>query len=384
MSVLPPVAVICPNLSSNALGRALLLAELVASHTSVRVLGVRRGDAIWAPARNSPIRIEEFALSREARYSPAPARWLRSKLHHDLVLVSKPVPHSLGLALAAGVRPRQMVVDIDDWESGFFQGAANESSSHARFLWARFRSYGRRFGMNSFVLTRALEEIARRVPHRIVSNRWLQQRFGGELLYHVRDADTLHPQPATAPAAERPWVAFVGTPRTHKGLEVLLEAMELQRGQNAAGLLLMGAPASHPLLDRARARLGEHRFSCMPEFPLAELPARLARADIIAIPSLDVPAAWGQIPAKLFDALAMGKPVVVSDVNDMREIVEGCGIAVPAGDARALAGAIARLAASPELRADLGAAARARFLERFTYTQGREIISRVLHAAAQR
>jgi glycosyltransferase involved in cell wall biosynthesis len=385
MPALPPLAILCPNLSSNSLGRALLLAELAANETSVRIIGVRRGDEIWRPARGAAFPIEEFPVTRESRYSPRAVPWLRKAVRNELLLVSKALPHSLGLALAAGFSPRRMVIDVDDWESGFFQGDASEVASRPRFLLARARSYLRRFGANAFVLTRCLEEIARRSPHHLVSNRWLQARFGGELLYHVRDPERLHPQvPAATDAGiiprDRPWVAFVGTPRPHKGLEVLIRAVELQQGPAAAGLLVMGAEAGHPLLLSAQQRLGD-RFVCLPQFPFEDLPSRLALADVIAVPSLNVPAAWGQIPAKLFDALAMGKPVVVSDVNDMPDIAHGCGIVTSAGDAVALAGAITQLASSPELRKTLGEAGRQRFLARFTYAEGRKVLSRVLHAA---
>lgn len=385
MPALPPLAIVCPNLSSNALGRALLLAELASSETRVRIVGVRRGTELWQPARSTSIPIEEFPLTRSTRYSPKAVAWLRSAVRDDLVLVSKPLPHSLGLALAAGLDPRRMVVDIDDWESGFFQGSASEAANRRAFWLARTRSYLRRLGLNAFVLTRALEEIARRSPFHLVSNRWLQARFGGELLYHVRDPERLHPSiPVSTdvppPPPERPWVAFVGTPRPHKGLDILIHAIALQRGPAAAGLLVMGAEATDPLLLKARQQLGE-RFLFLPKFPLDELPSRLALADIIAVPSLNVPAAWGQIPAKLFDGLAMGKPVVASDVNDMPDILQGGGLSVQAGNVTALAAAIAELATSPERRQRLGAIGRQRFLQNFTYAEGRKILSRVLHAA---
>src|SRR5262245_9916608 len=118
---LPPVAIVCPNLAGNCLGRALLLAELLGEEVPVRIVGVQRGPELWAPASRSRFPIESYRLTRETRYSAQAVAWLREAVGDDFVLVSKPLPHSLGLALVSGVRPRRMLVDIDDWESGFFQ-----------------------------------------------------------------------------------------------------------------------------------------------------------------------------------------------------------------------------------------------------------------------
>jgi glycosyltransferase involved in cell wall biosynthesis len=367
----------------------MLLADLLRNDAAVRIVGVCRGPEIWGPAKSLPVPIESYPLSHEARYSLSAVKWLKTTLRDDLVIVSKPVPHSLGLALAARVGLQRMVVDIDDWETGFAQRRANEVLSPLAFGLARAQSYGRRLGFNAFTATRALEEVARRAPFRLVSNRWLQARFGGQILYHVRDPGTLDPARAKAPEsfsipADRPWVAFVGTPRRHKGLDVLVDALNRLQGNRAPGLLLMGVDESaRGTLERARAQLGE-RFACVEQFPFEQLPGYLARADVIAIPSLDVPSAWGQIPAKLFDALAMGKPVVVSDVNDMAEIAAGCGLVVPPGDAPALARALGKLSADAELRAQLGNAGRRKFLEQFSYASGRRVLLDVVREAANR
>ena len=63
---------------------------------------------------------------------------------------------------------------------------------------------------------------------------------------------------------------------------------------------------------------------------------------------------------KPFEAMAMGKAVVVSSVAALTEIVthDVDGLAFAKGDAVALSEAIARLIDDPELRARLGAAAR--------------------------
>jgi hypothetical protein len=70
------------------------------------------------------------------------------------------------------------------------------------------------------------------------------------------------------------------------------------------------------------------------------------------------------VPNKVWQAMAVGRPVVTADTPGVREVIrhEQNGLLVPAGDADALAAALRRLAADPGLRARLGAAARATYL----------------------
>lgn len=71
------------------------------------------------------------------------------------------------------------------------------------------------------------------------------------------------------------------------------------------------------------------------------------------------------IPNKVFQAMAVGRPVITGDTPAIRDAIrDGVeGILVPPGDAPALARAMRRLAADPPLAATLGANAHARFLE---------------------
>ena len=70
------------------------------------------------------------------------------------------------------------------------------------------------------------------------------------------------------------------------------------------------------------------------------------------------------MPSKLTGMLASGRPVVAGAApgTELYRAVEGCGIAVPPGDAAAMADAVLALARDPQRRLALGAAARARAL----------------------
>ncbi len=72
-------------------------------------------------------------------------------------------------------------------------------------------------------------------------------------------------------------------------------------------------------------------------------------------------------PVSAIEALAAGRPVVATRVGGVPDVVrEGVdGFLVEPGDIDALADALARLAADPELRARMGAAGRARVLPRY-------------------
>jgi glycosyltransferase involved in cell wall biosynthesis len=72
-------------------------------------------------------------------------------------------------------------------------------------------------------------------------------------------------------------------------------------------------------------------------------------------------------PNKVFDYMAAGKPVILAIDGVIRELVEQAraGIAVPPGDAAALAQAIRQLAGDPERRWQMGRSGRAYVAENF-------------------
>ena len=90
----------------------------------------------------------------------------------------------------------------------------------------------------------------------------------------------------------------------------------------------------------------------------------LSAADVAVLPSLSGEA----FPRAVIEAMAMGKPVVATDVGGTREaILEGVtGFVVPPGDPEALADRIGRLVDNEAMRASMGQAARRRAGEFFS------------------
>lgn len=383
------VTVLCSNLGTNCVMRAALLADLLRDDFEVRLAGIHAGGGLWPPARDLPFPVDAVQV-RNALQLGACA-WAGDLVRDaDAVVVSKPLPTSLLPGWFARRRGIAVVLDIDDWEIGLFPGITGHGVLRAldELAYEAWSAVSPR-RLNARLTTRLCDVLARRLPWpKLASNRWLQARYGGDLLYHVRPVTPEVAAPRNGLALDgRSWVGFVGTVRPHKGVEMLADALARLEGDAAPGLILAGAdPDSSQagsVIAHAAQVLGPERFRHLPPFPAAELPGVLAACDVISVPSGGGTASRGQIPAKLFDAMAAGRAVVATAVNDIPEILEGCGRVVPPDDVDALAAALAALSADPALRAKLGEAARRRHAERYSYEAGRPVIVAAVHQALE-
>jgi len=163
--------------------------------------------------------------------------------------------------------------------------------------------------------------------------------------------------PGTAPtgaavgtaAAARPYLLFVGALEPRKGIDVLTAAYRVARARGLQAELRVagsGRLAGHLQgIDgiRLEGPVGDER-----------LRALYAGAAALVLPALLE--GFGLPP---LEAALLGVPSVLSDLPAFRETLGDAALYVPAGDAEALAGALARIAADDALRARLAADARA-------------------------
>jgi len=138
-----------------------------------------------------------------------------------------------------------------------------------------------------------------------------------------------------------------------KGLDVLLRAI---RAVDGARFVIAGTGPERARLESQAVALGvQERVQFLGYRD--DVPALLAASDAFVLPSL-----FEGTPLALLEAMAAGMPVVSSAIPGTDEVVSDgeTGLLVRAGDADALADALRRIVAEPELRARLGAAARRR------------------------
>lgn len=373
------VSILCFDVSDNAVGRAWLLARLLEPLGPVEIVGPRFGRGVWEPVAEETVPVREVPGSRLpslAARIPALVRLADG----DLIYASKPRLTSAGVGyLARMARRRPLLLDIDDWETGFFLRSG---------FWG---GAGRALNLTNprgFAWTWLMERLRGIADGITVASRFLEQRFGGVLIPHVRDTARWAPE-RTEPGPVRARlgvdkervVMFLGTPRAYKGVEDLAEAVS-RLGRPGVVLALVGTDPGSETGQALAARHPDIRL--IGRVPIAQVPAYLGAADIVVVPQRESTDTRGQVPAKLFDAMALGRPIVSTRVSMIPEILEGCGLLVAPGDVAGLAAAIGRLLDRPEEARALGAAARHRAVERYSFESARRALFPLVERARMR
>jgi glycosyltransferase involved in cell wall biosynthesis len=158
-------------------------------------------------------------------------------------------------------------------------------------------------------------------------------------------------------------VLYAGTVGLSHRLDVLLDAageLERRAGPSPFAVTIAGDGADAPALRARLANGGPAAVRMLGAVPAERVPALYAESDVAVVMLRDLPIFEGALPTKLLEAMAAARPVVLAARGEAARLVESkrCGVVVPPEDPRALAQALASLAADPTRRAKLGAAGR--------------------------
>ncbi len=175
-----------------------------------------------------------------------------------------------------------------------------------------------------------------------------------EIIPNGVDTEFFRPSTRTPADALRdgPRLLFVGRFDPRNALGMLLRVMPyvLERYPDASLTVAGDGPfrahyerLAHPIADRVAfiGRVNGNR------------PRVYGAADLYL-----APAVWASFGITLLEAMACGTPLVVSDINGFRDVINGGAeaIMVPRGDVRAWSETVAGLIAEPERRAAMSAA----------------------------
>jgi glycosyltransferase involved in cell wall biosynthesis len=247
-------------------------------------------------------------------------------------------------AIEAAVAARSLGLPLVHHEDGFLPDEAERR--------LRRRSWLRRLALRAVPVV-----VPSAVLQRIATTEW---HLRPALVHHLPNGvDLQRFRPAPSPPAARV-IGTVGGLRGEKDHATLLRAFAAL-GDTAARLDLVGDGPLARELQQLALQLGIRervRFAG----PVRDTAPCYAAFAVFVLSSRTE-----QMPLVLLEAMAAGLPVVATDTGDVRAVLPAAAadLVVPRQDPSALAAALRRVLADPELGRRLGAANRARVAERY-------------------
>ncbi len=147
-----------------------------------------------------------------------------------------------------------------------------------------------------------------------------------------------------------------------QGLEVILHAAARLTGLPDIKFVIMGSGPRRDELLKLKEEMKLRRLHFFDTVGKAEMPAVIAAMDVSVIPLKRLELFKGAIPSKIFESLAMKKPVLLGVEGEAKELFideGGCGLAFVPEDAADLEAKIRQLYEDRELLKKLGENARA-------------------------
>jgi glycosyltransferase involved in cell wall biosynthesis len=167
----------------------------------------------------------------------------------------------------------------------------------------------------------------------------------------------------------RPRIGWIGSFGPWHGAEILIRALAVMPAE--VQLLMIGDGSSRTACQNLAEELGvSSRVEWTGAVPHCDALGRLVHCDLLASPHTPLPGQefFGS-PTKIFEYMALGRPIVASALGQIAEVLEDGRTArlVPPGDVRALADAVVELLTRADRGASLGRAARNEARRRHTW-----------------
>jgi len=356
------VSLLAHDLSGNNMAWVGSVARVLSRRQDVRTIGPATG------AEVHPGFCDASPVVHAMRYGNGrlPGYWrtvqeIAEAADGDVVYAFEAFPDTLGAALLAKrSRNARVVLDVSDWFAGRY---------YQRPVPRRWLSYLRHIREPHAHLA-LMERAAKWADQVTAHSTFLQRRYGAVSLPHGCDCQLFDPDRYDRDALRREWnvedrhiILFAGQPQRHKGIDLIVDALaELQRPEVA--LMMVGPQTDY--VDEI-ARRGRDAPIVVGPRCHSQIPMFLSLCDLVVLPQRNTPFAQAQLPQKMYEPMAMAKPIIATNVSDMPKILEGCGWVVEPDRPDLLAEAMRHVIDHPDEAAAAGRRAREKCLKEYSY-----------------
>lgn len=318
------ITVVAWDMSHNPAGRAFLFADFLKTGDNSTILVgpifEKYGKELWEPLKQYPIDTDFFHSDNFPVFLHQVKKYTQTTGKANIVVICKPrIPSVLLGLILSKLHGAKYILDIDDHELSFFKEKTPISLDEIeKFEEEQLKEpFGEAW-------TRLCENLAETFPLRVTSNTALQEKFGGEIIPHVRDENLFNPTLFDRAEVRNKYgykdsdkvILFLGTPRKHKGFVQIAEALKEIENPDYK-LCVIGSSSDDALVKELTKKFVDF-VSVYPSTSFNDLPQILAIADLICLlqdPSSSI--TEFQMPAKFTDALSMSIPILATPVKPL-------------------------------------------------------------------
>ena len=312
------VSLFVHDLSQNSIVRVYPIAKALQNlNYDVEILGLTYNtDKIYEPYENE-FEYKTIRSYLDIRWVIINGKKLADLATGDIVYAFKPLWDSFYPALLyskLGLR-RQLILDAED----------NELWNSIRS--EKFNLFSNKYFPFSTFFNKLLHSFTFLVKKKTVVCSNLQKRYGGKIILHGPDANKFNPSNYPSSNFLRgkynvpkdcPLIIFAGKPVFYNGLDKIVDALLYPQTFNWH--LILAGDSQNSWFKGAKEMLGE-RCHLLGYVPNSNMPEIIKMCDIAPIIQKPCPESEFQIPAKMLEAIAMGKGIIATDVSDLKYIL---------------------------------------------------------------
>ena len=352
------LTLLSPSSSLYFLPRVKILHQLLEKHFDIEVI------SIVGKGEKDDFFREEFSNYKSIKFNVNTVlKELIKQVKGDIVYAVQAKASSFGLARnLKHYKKIPLVLDISSRE-------IYSSFPHSKNLWINFIFSLPYFtNPNSFVYTWMLEKKIKTANLITTSSKQLQDIYGGELIPHACDTNFFDPKLYNRDEIRKymNWsdskvIIFAGNAKANTGLEQLLKALKSIKDEKIVLAIVGKITPFYKKLAKMDLRVSLYEFQS--RLNIAKL---LTASDLAVIPQRNLRMTEGKVPVKLFEAMSIALPIISTNVSDIPNILDGCGLISPVDDIKSLKENIEKILKDKDLAKDLGNKAREKCIKNYS------------------
>jgi glycosyltransferase involved in cell wall biosynthesis len=189
--------------------------------------------------------------------------------------------------------------------------------------------------------------------------KWVQNESGQRFIKTIPNGaniELFHPQAQLKFDLPKPYVVFFGALTKWQGIDTLIKAVNSSQWPKEVNLVIVGDGIESTVVQQAT--FTNSKIIYLGPVPYKEVAGIVANSLAGLSPQNNEGgrSTTGLLPLKLFETIACGVPVIVTDFPGQADLVKAynCGVVVPPCNPDALARAVRLLHCNPSLRTDMG------------------------------